>query len=115
MGWQREIDRWELEIISRHKMMDIPADTWTARKLAKNLYFLDLAKKHDREGKREKAECRKAHCEMVCRRYYGRRCARLGGQKVPTVIGILKVPFGNNPDAITALFMAEAAAGRSTI
>ena len=109
MGWQRGIDRWELEIISRHKMMDIPADTWTARKLAKNLYFLEIARKHEKAGELAKAECRKARCELVCRKYYGRRCARLGGFRVPTVIGILKVPFGNSPDAITALFMAEAA------
>lgn len=115
MGWQDKVERWELEIISRHNMMDIPVDAWTARKLAKMLYFMDLAKKHEREGNMEKAECRKARCELVCRLYYGRKCARQGGQKVPTVIGILKVPFGNSPDAITALFMAEAAAGRNTI
>lgn len=115
MGWQEKIDRWELDIIARHKMLDIPTDTWTARRLAKGLYFLDLARKYERAGDAEQAECRKARCELVCRKYLGRRCARLGGTKVPTVIGVLKVPFGNNKDAITALFMAEAAAGREML
>jgi len=79
-----QLEKWERNIIDTYPHKDIvPETTWQKKNFARNIWMTRLIIKLRAEGRHAEAECRQLGCPHKCDVYWGKKCSRFGGRKIP--------------------------------